>query len=59
MGHASSSTLSELEGEYTVADTGLMPVAVMFMGAAVSLVVVSWFTTPPEDAVIDPFFPSK
>jgi SSS family solute:Na+ symporter len=48
-----------VEGEYTVGGTGLMPVAVMFAGAAVSLVVVSWFTLPPDDAVIEQFFPAE
>ena len=49
----------DVEGEYTVAGTGLMPVAAMFVAAALSLVVVSWFTTPPDDAVIDRFFPPR
>lgn len=46
-----------VEGEYTVAGTGLMPVAIMFTGAAVSLVLVSLLTRPPDDAVVDRFFP--
>jgi len=47
-----------VEGEYTVAGTGLMPVAVMFAGAAGSLVVVSLLTRPPDNAVVGRFFPA-
>ena len=45
-------------GEYTVAGSGLMPVAVMFVGACLSFVLVSLVTRPPDDAVVDKFFPS-
>lgn len=48
-----------VEGEYTVAGSGLMPVAVMFAGACSSFIVVSWFTLPPDDDVIDQFFPDS
>ncbi len=46
------------EGEYTVAGSGLMPVVVMFAGAALSFILVSLFTMPPDDEVIDKFFPA-
>jgi SSS family solute:Na+ symporter len=47
-----------VEGEYTVGGSGLMPVVVMFAGAAASFVFVSWFTDPPNDDVINEFFPT-
>ena len=47
-----------VSGEYTVAGSGLMPVAVMFVGACLSFVTVSLVTRPPDDAVVDKFFPS-
>ncbi len=42
-------------GEYTVADTGLLPVVMMFSGAIVSLVAVSLATEPPPQEVVDRF----
>lgn len=47
------------EGEYTVGGSGLMPVAVMFAGASVSLILVSLVTQPPDDELVDRFFPSR
>jgi len=46
-------------GEYTVGETGLLPVAFLFSGAVLSLVVVSLLTSPPPDRVLDRFFPSR
>jgi SSS family solute:Na+ symporter len=46
-------------GEYTVGETGLLPVAFLFAGAVVSLVAVSLATTPPPDRVLDRFFPAR
>jgi len=47
-----------VDGEYTLAGSGLMPVAVMFAGACLSLVVVSLVTRPPDGAFVAEFFPS-
>jgi SSS family solute:Na+ symporter len=41
---------------YTVADSGIMPVAVMLLAAGALLVVVSLATPPPGRAVLDKFF---
>jgi SSS family solute:Na+ symporter len=46
-------------GEYTVGETGLLPVAFLFAGAVVSLVAVSLVTSPPPDRVLDRFFPAR
>ncbi len=46
-------------GEYTVGETGLLPVAFLFAGAVVSLVAVSLLTSPPPDRVLDRFFPAR
>jgi hypothetical protein len=47
------------KGEYTVGETGLLPVAFLFSGAVLSLVLVSLLTSPPPDRVLDRFFPSR
>lgn len=44
-------------GEYTLGGTGIMPVAVLFFGAIVSVVVLSLVTRPPNEEVIARFFP--
>ncbi len=46
-------------GEYTVGDTGLLPVVFLFSGAVISLVAVSLVSSPPPDTVLDRFFPSR
>jgi SSS family solute:Na+ symporter len=46
-------------GEYTVGTTGFLPVAFLFAGATVSLVLVSLLTSPPSDALLDRFFPPR
>jgi solute:Na+ symporter, SSS family len=46
-------------GEYTVGDTGLLPVVFLFAGAVVSLVAVSLLTSPPPESVLDRFFPPR
>lgn len=42
---------------YTVAGTGVMPVAVIVAAAALALIVVSLVTRPPPDEVLGLFFP--
>ncbi len=42
---------------YTVADSGVMPVAVMFLVSTVVLIGVSLVTAPPEEARLARFFP--
>ena len=44
------------EQGYTVAGTGLMPVAVMLTASAAAMVIGSLMTRPPDRAVIDRFF---
>ncbi len=44
---------------YTVAGSGVMPVAVIFTAAAVVLVAVSLVTRPPEREVLERFFPAS
>ena len=44
------------EPGYTVANTGIMPVAVMLLVSAAILVIVSLATRPPEQALLDKFF---
>lgn len=46
-------------GEYTVGETGLLPVVFLFAGAVVSLIAVSLLTSPPPDRVLDRFFPPR
>ena len=44
------------EPGYSVGGTGLMPVAVILAGSAISLVVVSLLTRPPASARLERFF---
>lgn len=44
---------------YTIADTGVMPVAVIFLVSAAAMVVGSLLTQPPERATLDKFFPRE
>jgi SSS family solute:Na+ symporter len=44
------------DATYTVGGTGIMPVAVIFAASALTLLVVSAFTRPPSEAVLDRFF---
>ncbi|HEX2223892.1 MAG TPA: sodium:solute symporter family protein [Thermoanaerobaculia bacterium] len=44
--------------DYTIADSGVMPVAVMLVASALAMVVGSLLTKPPETAVLDKFFPA-
>ncbi len=41
---------------YTVADSGLMPVAVLFAASSLSLIIVSLLTKPPRREVVEKFF---
>ena len=43
--------------DYTVAGSGMMPVAVVLIVSAVAMIVVSLLTRPPEEARIAKFFP--
>jgi SSS family solute:Na+ symporter len=42
---------------YTLADTGIMPVAVMLFVSTIAMIVVSLLTKAPEDATLRKFFP--
>lgn len=44
--------------DYTIGDTGVMPVGVMLVVSALAMVVGSLLTKPPEAAVLDKFFPA-
>lgn len=44
---------------YTIADTGIMPVAVIFLVSSAAMVVGSLLTRPPEQATLDKFFPRE
>jgi SSS family solute:Na+ symporter len=43
--------------DYTIADSGIMPVAVILLVSTVAMIVVSLLTRPPEQATLDKFFP--
>jgi SSS family solute:Na+ symporter len=42
--------------DYTIADSGVMPVAVMVLVSAAAMIVGSLLTRPPEQATLDKFF---
>jgi len=44
---------------YTVANSGIMPVAVLFIVSAASMIIFSYMTKAPEDATLARFFPHK
>jgi SSS family solute:Na+ symporter len=44
---------------YTVGGEGIMPVAVIILAAAASMIVVSLATSPPSPGVVDRFFPAR
>ncbi|MDX1383527.1 MAG: sodium:solute symporter family protein, partial [Thermoanaerobaculia bacterium] len=44
---------------YTVAGTGVMPVAVIVLASTLALIVVSWLTSPPPASAVAKFFPSR
>jgi solute:Na+ symporter, SSS family len=44
---------------YTIADTGIMPVAVIFLVSAAAMVTGSLLTRPPGRATLDKFFPRE
>lgn len=46
-------------GGYTVAGSGVMPVAVILAGSVAALVLMSFATAPPPKEVIDRFFPAR
>lgn len=43
--------------DYTIADSGVMPVAVILLVSTVAMIAVSLLTRPPEQATLDKFFP--
>lgn len=45
--------------DYTIADSGAMPVAVILLVSAAAMVGVSLLTRPPEQARLDKFFPRE
>ena len=45
--------------DYTIADTGIMPVAVILLVSAAAMVAVSLLTRPPAQATLDKFFPQR
>lgn len=44
---------------YTIADTGIMPVGVIFLVSAAAMIVGSLLTRPPGRATLDKFFPGE
>lgn len=44
---------------YTIADSGVMPVAVMVLVSAAAMIAGSLLTRPPEQATLDKFFPAE
>jgi len=48
-----------VEGEYTIMDTGVMPVALIVLSSAASVVVGSLLGPKPEAAAVEKFFPTK
>ena len=44
---------------YTVGGTGVMPVAVIFLGSCAAVIIGSLATRPPSDRVVERFFPAK
>ncbi len=49
-------TLGWKERDYTIADSGVMPVAVMVLVSTAAMIVGSLLTRPPEQATLDKFF---
>jgi len=45
------------DADYTIADSGALPVAVILLVSAAAMIVVSLLTRPPEQATLDKFFP--
>jgi len=45
--------------DYTVGDTGIMPVAVILTVSALTMIVVSMITRAPEEAILRKFFPQR
>jgi SSS family solute:Na+ symporter len=45
-----------VQGEYTVGGTGILPVVVIVAGSLLALVIGSYLTRPPRDAVLAKFF---
>ncbi|HEX5719450.1 MAG TPA: sodium:solute symporter family protein [Thermoanaerobaculia bacterium] len=50
-------TLGWKSADYTIADSGVMPVALMLLVSAAAMIVGSLLTRPPEEAALEKFFP--
>jgi SSS family solute:Na+ symporter len=50
-------TLGWKSADYTIADSGVMPVALMVLVSAAAMIVSSLLTRPPEEATLEKFFP--
>ncbi|HVG09038.1 MAG TPA: sodium:solute symporter family protein [Thermoanaerobaculia bacterium] len=50
-------TIGWKSADYTIADSGVMPVALMLLVSAVAMIVGSLLTRPPVEATLEKFFP--
>ncbi len=50
-------TIGWKSADYTIADSGVMPVALMVLVSAAAMIVGSLLTRPPEEATLEGFFP--
>ena len=50
-------TIGWKTADYTIADSGVMPVAVMVLVSTAAMIVGSLLTRPPEEATLEKFFP--
>lgn len=50
-------TIGWKSADYTIADSGFMPVGVMVLVSAAAMIVGSLLTRPPEEATLEKFFP--
>jgi SSS family solute:Na+ symporter len=50
-------TIGWKSADYTIADSGVMPVALMLLVSAVAMIVGSLLTRPPMEATLEKFFP--
>jgi solute:Na+ symporter, SSS family len=50
-------TIGWKSADYTIADSGVMPVALMLLVSTAAMIVGSLLTRPPEEATLEKFFP--
>ncbi len=50
-------TIGWKSADYTIADSGMMPVALMLLVSTAAMIVGSLLTRPPEEATLETFFP--